>query len=132
MEKWSGVRSHPPFVMDGSIVRLSLKEGDKNKGSGDPSVEMLVLTSHGSFSVFTVLPVPKLQFKGTVMPAMNQMRLSASLRANQRNNDSAMFPELSRIVFTDSKHLLLILYFSDLQKSRPCLAHHHRALQPKP
>lgn len=102
-------RSHPPFVMDGSIVRLSLKEGDKNKGSGDPSVEMLVLTSHGSFSVFTVLPVPKLQFKGTVMPAMNQMRLSASLRANQRNNDSAMFPELSRIVFTDSKHLLLIL-----------------------
>jgi len=102
-------RSHPPFVMDGSIVRLSLKEGDKNKDSGDPSVDMLVLTSHGSFSVFTMLPVPKLQFKGTIMPAMNQMRLSASLRATQRNHDSAMFPELSRIVFTDSKHLLLIL-----------------------
>lgn len=102
-------RSHPPFVMDGSVVHLSLKEGDKNNDSDDPPIEMLVVTSHGTFSVFTVVPIPKLQFRGTIMPAMNQMRLSATLRTTQRNNDSTMFPELSRIVYTDSKHLLLIL-----------------------
>lgn len=102
-------RSHPPFVMDGSVVHLSLKESEKQNDSDDPSVEMMVVTSHGTFSVFTMVPVPKLQFKGSIMPAMNQMRLSATLRTTQRNNDSTVFPELSRIVFTDSRHLLLIL-----------------------
>ena len=43
------------------------------------------------------------------MPAMNQMRLSASHRVTQKNDNSTMFPELAKIMITDSNQLLLIL-----------------------
>ena len=102
-------RSHPPFIMSGSIVRLSLKESEGKSDSEQKSVEMLVVTSDGAFNIFTIIPEPKLQLKGTIMPAMNQMRLSASHRITQKSDISSMFPELAKITITDSKQLLLIL-----------------------
>ena len=102
-------RSHAPFVMSGSIVRLSLREKKGNDKSEGKSVEMLIVTSDGAFSVFTVIPEPKLQFRGTIMPPMNQMRLSATHSVSQKSDNSSMHPELAKITITDSDHLLLIL-----------------------
>jgi protein HIRA/HIR1 len=105
-------RSHPPLIMGGSVVHLSLEEGRaqaKNDGKKESSVEMIVVTSDGAFHVFEMSSRPRLLFKGTIVPAMNQMRLSASRRNSQKKDDSSVFPELSRIVYTESKELLLIL-----------------------
>jgi len=111
-ESGIGFHSHPPFVMGGSIVRLSLKESEpisRTDNKSGKEIEMLVVTSDGAFCVYSVLPFLKLKYKGSILPPMNQMRLSTSLRSSQKKNDSSAFPELSRILLTESKHLLLIL-----------------------
>lgn len=105
-------RSHPPIVMGGSVVHLSLEEGrakaqvDRQK---ELSVEMIVVTADGAFHVFELSSRPRLLFKGTILPALNQMRLSASRKNSQKGDESSVFPELSRFVYTESKELLLIL-----------------------
>lgn len=106
----SGVafRSHAPIIMNGSIIRLSLKEIECN-ASGSKNVEMVVVTSDGSFGVYSILPSLKLQYKGTIIPPMNQMRLSVSHRSGQNGNEANEVPDLARIVFTDAHDLLLVL-----------------------
>lgn len=103
-------RSHPPFVMDGSIIHLSLKEVDSvSQESSTLSVEMLVVTAQGTFYVFSIVPELKIVLKGSILPAMNQMRLSALLRSGHSKSDKPLFPELARFSRTDSGHLLLVL-----------------------
>lgn len=106
-------RSHPPLVMGGTVIHLSLKGGggQSNERKDLLQIEMLVVTSDGVFNVFEMTPNPRLLFKGTIIPAMNQMRLSASHRITKNNADSSTFPELTRIVYTETKELLLILCF---------------------
>mmetsp|Transcript_12645 Transcript_12645/g.23702 ORF Transcript_12645/g.23702 Transcript_12645/m.23702 type:complete len:1159 (+) Transcript_12645:87-3563(+) len=106
------VRSHPPLVMSSSVVHLCLEQGStqmEGDGQREPSVEMIVVTADGAFHVFELSSRPRLLFKGTIIPAMNQMRLSASHRHSQKNDESSVFPALSRFVYTESKELLLIL-----------------------
>jgi protein HIRA/HIR1 len=106
----SGVafRSHAPIIMNGSVIRLSLNEIECNE-SGSKNVEMVVVTSDGSFGVYSILPGLKLQYKGTIIPPMNQMRLSVSHRSGQNGNEANEVPDLARIVFTDAHDLLLVL-----------------------
>lgn len=108
---WSGgtaFRSHAPIVMNGSIIRLSLKETECN-ATCSTNVEMLVVTSDGSFGVYSIAPTLKLQYKGTIIPPMNQMRLSATHRLGQNSNELNEVPDLARMVFTDAHDLLLVL-----------------------
>lgn len=101
-------RSHAPIVMNGSIIRLSLKEMKCNT-SGSMNVEMVVVTSDGSFGVYSIVPCLKLQYRGTIIPPMNQMKLSITHRSGQNGTEVNETPDLARIVFTDTHDLLLVL-----------------------
>lgn len=101
-------RSHAPIVLNGSIVRLTLKEFEDSDNEVK-NVQMLVVTSDGSFGVYSITPKLKLQYKGTILPAMNQMRLSLLHRSTQNHTGTGEIPELARFVFTDTRDLLLVL-----------------------
>jgi len=94
------VRSHPPLIFGQAIVSLQLKED-----SSSHELEMLVVTSDGSFGVYKLLPELKLCYKGTIMPAMTHMIL-ASFGAVYSDT---VLPKLARIQITESKHLLMLL-----------------------
>jgi len=95
------VRSHPPLIFGQAIVSLQLKEDT----AASHQVEMLVVTSDGSFGVYTLLPELKLCYKGSIMPAMTHMILASFGTVNS----DTVLPKLARIQVTDSHHLLMIL-----------------------
>jgi protein HIRA/HIR1 len=107
-----GFRSHTPFVMPSSVVYLSLHEKKSNNAESMPRIEILVLTSNGSFGVYSIAPSLKLKYKGTIVDPMNQMCLSCFNQALHNNNNDVNSPELSRIFITESNHLLLVLNHS--------------------
>lgn len=94
------VRSHPPLIFGQAIVSLQLKEDHASH-----QLEMLVVTSDGSFGVYTLVPELKLCYKGSIMPAMTHMILASY---GSVNSDTVL-PKLARIQITDSSQLLLIL-----------------------
>jgi len=106
-----GFRSHPPFVMSSSVVRLVLKETKPTQSNASPKVIMLVLSADGAFGVYSVMPILKLQYKGNILSPMNQMSLSSRNQSN-RSNPDAPLPQLARILITESEHLLLVLSHS--------------------
>ena len=71
-----GFRSHTPFVMSSSVVHLFLREKHSELSTNVPKVEMLVLTSDGTFGVYSIIPSKKLLYKGSIIAPMNQMCLS--------------------------------------------------------
>mmetsp|Transcript_36307 Transcript_36307/g.36691 ORF Transcript_36307/g.36691 Transcript_36307/m.36691 type:complete len:165 (+) Transcript_36307:176-670(+) len=82
----SAFRSHPPFVLGRPIVALHLRESssspDKNDDKGGEEIrqtELLVVTSDGRFAVYGIEPRFKLHYKGSLLPAMTHMLLSADL-----------------------------------------------------
>ena len=109
------VRSHPPLIFGQAIVSLQLREDTTPR-----QLEMLVVTSDGSFGVYKLVPELKLCYKGSIMPAMTHMIL-ASFGAV---SSDTVLPKLARIQITDSNHLLMILSLqisssrTDEQRSR--------------
>jgi protein HIRA/HIR1 len=100
-------RSHAPFVFGSPIVSLHLKdiEGKNNlePQNSIPDVQIIVVTGDGNFGVYTIMPEPKLQYKGSLVPAIMHMRLASPKQTMQ--------PKLVRMQITESKHLLAILSF---------------------
>lgn len=103
-------RSHPPFIMGTSVVRLSLRHMTIEKlDDGIIQNEMLVVMADGSFGVYRMMPSPNLYYKGSLLAPMNQMRISSGKSSQHVDRSLAPFPKLARIQMTESNHLLLIL-----------------------
>lgn len=69
---------------------------------------MVVVTSDGSFYVYTYLPLgPKLDFKGSLVAPMQHLMLSCV----STTSNSAMQPKLARIQLTETNQLMLVLSF---------------------
>jgi protein HIRA/HIR1 len=94
------VRSHPPLIFGQAIVSLQLKEDTTSD-----QVEMVVVTSDGSFGVYLLVPELKLRYKGSIMPAMTHMILASFGTVNS----DTVLPKLARIQITDTNHLLMVL-----------------------
>ncbi|KAL3913858.1 MAG: hypothetical protein SGARI_000441, partial [Bacillariaceae sp.] len=102
----SAFRSHPPFVFGRPIIALHLKQSSPSTASttqADARTELLVVTSDGKFSVYDLEPSLKLQYKGSIKPAMTHMLLAADLETD------LYLPQLSRIQLTETGRLLLLL-----------------------
>jgi len=100
---WKSVaafRSHPPIVVGNAVVSLQLKSIEGTEKS-KRAVEMLVVTSDGSFGVYNLVPETKLLYKGSILAPMTHMVLSS-----QNEN---LQPRLARIQVTSSNKLLLLL-----------------------
>ncbi|VEU33805.1 unnamed protein product [Pseudo-nitzschia multistriata] len=92
----SAFRSHPPFVLGRPIVALHLREGGAQ-------TELLVVSSDGRFGVYVLEPRLKLLYKGSLLPAMTHVLLSADLQTD------LYLPKLARIQLTETNRLLLLL-----------------------
>jgi protein HIRA/HIR1 len=102
----SAFRSHPPFVLGRPIIALHLRDSPKSSGTVNETgggTELLAVTSDGNFSVYDLEPNLKLQYKGSIMPAMTHMLLSADLETD------LYLPKLARIQMTETNRLLLLL-----------------------
>lgn len=99
-ESGKAFRAFPPFVLGSPVVAINLSDAVSNES------EMVVVTSDGGFAVYK-LPSsgPKLHYKGSIVPPMQQMLLS-SISANQHSGNQ---PKLVRIQITESKRLMLVL-----------------------
>ena len=103
------LRAFPPFVLGSPVVAINLSAMVSNE------CEMVVVTSDGGFSVYKLLDSgPKLAYKGSIVPPMQQMLLSA-ISANQRSGSQ---PKLVRIQITDSKRLMLVLMLPTVSAGR--------------
>jgi len=89
-------RSHPPFVLGRPIVALHLRQ-DKSR------TELLVVSSDGRFAVYVLEPRMKILYKGSLLPAMTHVLLSADLEID------LYLPKLARIQLTETNRLLLLL-----------------------
>lgn len=98
-------RSHPPLILGQPIVSLDIH--DMNG-----SVRILIVSADGSFGVYTMLPDIRVEYKGSIFPAMTHMLLSA----NMNKNRNTPLPKLSRIQLTGSNRLLMLL---SLERSTP-------------
>ena len=104
-----------------AVVHLQMRErggggGVKSKNNSCSTTttcycEILVVTADGSFAVYTLLPTPKLQYKGNVLAPMNHMLTSTTngLAPSLANCSPSLRPKLVRILLTDNNRLLLIL-----------------------
>mmetsp|Transcript_15709 Transcript_15709/g.36320 ORF Transcript_15709/g.36320 Transcript_15709/m.36320 type:complete len:1325 (-) Transcript_15709:213-4187(-) len=101
----SAFRSHPPFVLGRPIVALHLYQQKKRSESSALATELVVVTSDGRFAVYTLEPRLKLRYKGSLLPAMTHMVLSADLETD------LYLPKLARIQLTETGRLLLLLSF---------------------
>jgi len=102
-------RAFPPFILGSPVVEISISNSSSSTDEdNDTSCEIVVVTSDGSFAVYTISSgTPKLNYKGSVVPAMQHMHLS--FNHQQRSNSSAVQPTMARIQITDSNQLMLIL-----------------------
>lgn len=99
-ESGKAFRAFPPFVLGSPVVAINLGDAVSNDS------EMVVVTSDGGFAVYQLLSSgPKLHYKGSIVPPMQQMLLS-SISANQHSGNQ---PKLVRIQITESKQLMLVL-----------------------
>eukprot|EP00934_Nitzschia_sp_Nitz4_P006671 Nitzschia sp. Nitz4//scaffold11_size288233//211357//214878//NITZ4_000801-RA/size288233-processed-gene-0.182-mRNA-1//1//CDS//3329534155//6661//frame0 len=97
---WSGgvaFRSHPPFVWSRPIVALQFHETEEE-------TTLLVVAADATFGVYTVSPRLERRYKGSIMPPMSHMFLSANLSTSE-----IQLPRLVRIQVTESNRLLLVL-----------------------
>ncbi|KAL7532525.1 hypothetical protein ACHAXR_004684 [Thalassiosira sp. AJA248-18] len=110
-ESGKAYRAFPPFVLGSPVVEINITRNDATSNNQSFSCEMVVVTSDGHFYVYTLLPSgPKLNYKGSVVPAMQHMYLSSIPRAHQQ-------PKMARIQITDSNQLMLILVLPMKQSS---------------
>lgn len=93
-------RSHPPLIVGQPIASLELYEGDG-------SVRMLVVSADGTFYVHTLLPDLRLEFKGSIFPAMTHLLLSVNGQKNRAI--TGPLPKLARVQITESGRLLMLL-----------------------
>jgi len=119
-------RAFPPFVLGSPVVEVSigtpslLNHGDDGAtpNSWSASCEMVVVTSDGNFYVYTLLQLgPKLNYKGSVVPAMQHMYLSSPSLSPPANQQRGGQPKMARIQLTDSKQLMLILVLPPTKSS---------------
>lgn len=108
----SGFRSHPPLILGHPIVALQLKEVKRKNEATLNCLDMLVVTSDGAFGLWSVLPELRLQYKGSILPAMTHMSLGRSSAEERR------LPKLSRIQITDLGRLFLLLSFDSSSTNR--------------
>jgi protein HIRA/HIR1 len=100
----SAFRSHPPMVIGHPIVALQLQHIHHTVSK----VLMLVVSGDGSFGVYSVIPALSLEYKGSILPALSHMSLSA---AAMNSSNLRRQPKLSRALITDSERLLILLSF---------------------
>jgi len=99
-ESGKAFRAFPPLVLGSPVVAINMSDMVSDK------CEMVTVTSDGKFAVYKVRDSgPKLDYKGSIVPPMQQMLLS-SISANQRSGNQ---PKLVRIQVTDTKRLMLVL-----------------------
>jgi protein HIRA/HIR1 len=101
---WSSYRAYrafPPFVLGTPVVELKLCDGADRQANS--SCELVVVTSDGIFFVYSIVTSdkPKLNYKGSIIPAMQHIQLQQRLTSPQ--------PNLGRIQITDTNQLMLIL-----------------------
>eukprot|EP00536_Pseudo-nitzschia_multiseries_P012347 jgi/Psemu1/260493/estExt_Genewise1Plus.C_4670022 len=110
-ESASAFRSHPPLVLGRPIVALHLREKEEEEGKNQTTTsttsttetELLVVSSDGRFAVYGLEPRIQLRYKGSLLPAMTHMLLSADLETD------LYLPKLARIQLTETNRLLLLL-----------------------
>ena len=74
--------------------------------------KFVVVTSDGHFFVYLARG-PKLEYKGSISPAMQHLMLSCP----SDTNESTQQPKVARIQITESNHLMLILSLGTASKS---------------
>jgi protein HIRA/HIR1 len=108
----SSFRSHPPYILGRPIVALHLREQSSSSEDKEQiQTELLVVTSDGRFAVYVLEPRFKLQYKGSLLPAMTHMLLSADLETD------LYLPKLARIQLTETNRLLLLLSLHSVTSS---------------
>ena len=85
---------------------------------------MLVVTANGEFGLYNLAPKASLSYRGTVLPPMEHMRLSANDVGLHRHKSrpQEVLPEIARITVTDSGRLLLLLSYSSSSSSLSAIA----------
>ncbi len=99
----TAIRAHPPFVLGRPIVSLHLHQQKDDGDEEGSKTKLLVVTSDGNFAVYGLKPRFTLLYKGSLLPAMTHMLLSADLETD------IYLPKLARIQITDTNRLLLLL-----------------------
>lgn len=90
-------RSHPPLILGYPVISVHLKE------TSDGEVTLLTLTGDGSFAVYSVTPVLRRLYGGSIRKAMTHMSLAS---------DAAdLVPNLHRIQLHSTGHVILLLSF---------------------
>ena len=108
-------RSHPPLVLGSSVVSLQFTEGEGK-------LEIVVVTSDGSFGVYNLIPETRLLYKGSVLPPMSHMVLASSREIP--------LPKLARIQTTESGRLLMILSLESTATPRDSRTNMSRSTNP--
>jgi protein HIRA/HIR1 len=104
-------RSHPPLIIGHPIVSVQFKETATPDDATTPCLDMLVVSSDGSFGVWSIIPNLRLGYKGSLMPAFLHMSLSLP-------NENHRFPKLARAQIAETGRLLLLLSFDSTSASR--------------
>eukprot|EP00956_Cyclotella_meneghiniana_P042902 scaffold249348_cov72-Cyclotella_meneghiniana.AAC.3 len=104
-ESTKAFRAFPPFVLGSAVVNISFC-------ACNDQTKFVVVTSDGQFFVYLTLG-PKLEFKGSISPAMQYLILSCASNTNEPTQQ----PKLARIQITESNHLMLILSLGTASKS---------------
>ena len=119
--RWSGgkaFRAFPPFVLGSPVAEIVMAGGASSSDCRSSSREMVVVTSDGNFYVYSLSPLgPKLNYKGSVVQAMQHMHLSSSSVSTPTPNQRGAQPKMARIQITDSKQLMLILVLPPTKSS---------------
>jgi len=82
-------RSRPPLVIGSPIVSMQIFGNER----------ALVISSNGNFGIYDLLQM-KLVHKNSMLPPLNQMRLSAN---------SSTYPKLAKAQVTKSNHFIVLL-----------------------
>lgn len=104
-------RSHPPFVLGHPVISLYLREVP-GSGLQQHTTEMVVVSSDGRFGVYSLEPNIRVLYKGSIMPAMKHMLLSADLAT------TGYLPKLARLQLTEKNRLLLLLSLQTISAGR--------------
>ena len=112
-ESGKAYRAFPPFVLGSPVAEVNFSTTNDSKAAdgSNTTSQMIVVTSDGNFYVYSLLSLgPKLEYKGSIAPAMQHMYLSC-VPMNYRGPAQ---PRLARIQITESNQLMLILVISTM------------------
>ena len=101
-----------PLVLGSTVVEIQMQQ-DQSTTEGTTTNPMLIILSDGSFFVFNMAPKASLQYKGSILPAMNHVALSLPVESDERPT-----PTLSKTRMTKDGHLIILLSLQRSSKPR--------------